>query len=145
MKCLRRNATGCANHNIAIHEVAVGDLVGRGVLVAEPDCGHSSVQPEGKGRKVEMVSLDHWMESPDAPSRIDVIKLDIEGGELAALEGARKLIGRFRPFIVCEALDEKTNKNVPGQAKLINYFASVNYTTHLAEGVHSPTIVAIPK
>lgn len=145
LQCLRRNAAECRNHNLNIHEVAVSDKAGSGVLVAEPDCGHSSVQQKGRGRKVQMVTLDHWIEGPGAPGRLDVIKLDIEGGELAALEGARNLIGRFRPFIVCEALDETINKNVPGQEKLLDFFASVNYATQFAVGVYSPTIVAVPQ
>ncbi len=92
-----------------------------------------------------MMALDHWIESPGTPKRIDVIKIDIEGGELVALEGARNLIRRFRPFIVCEALDETTNTNVPGQAKLLDYFASIDYATQFAEDVYSPTIVAVPQ
>lgn len=142
LRCLRKNAEECDSHNITIHERAVGGRVGHGVLVAEPDCGHSSVLQNGHGRKVKVVSLDSWMEDMGALSRIDVLKLDIEGGELAALEGARKLIDRFHPFIVCEALDRDGDESVPGQAKLLAFFSSINYTTYFADGVHSPTIVA---
>lgn len=81
----------------------------------------SSVQHDGSGMKVEMVTLDHWMKGLGAPSRVDVIKLDVEGGELAVLEGARKLIDRFRPFIVCEALDESTNKSRLGRERLLAF------------------------
>jgi len=144
LRCLRKNAAVCTNRNVTVHERAVSDIIGIGALLAKPDCGHSSVQQEGHGMKVQMVTLDHWMDEPGAPDHIDVIKLDIEGGELAALEGARNLIGRLRPFIVCEALDEKANEDVPGQAKLLNYFASMNYSTHVAHGTYSPTLVAAP-
>lgn len=35
-------------------------------------------------------------------SRLDLIKIDIEGGEAAALRGARQLIEKFRPAIISE-------------------------------------------
>lgn len=37
-----------------------------------------------------------------ALSRIDLVKIDIEGGELDVLRSAPKTLGRFRPFIIME-------------------------------------------
>lgn len=39
--------------------------------------------------------------------RLDVVKLDVEGSEVDALEGARKTVARFRPLILAEAEDER--------------------------------------
>jgi len=89
-----------------------------------------------------MLTLDHWLQISVEPARIDVIKFDIEGGELNALEGARNLIKRYRPLIVCEALNEGIRKGVPSQDKLLTFFSGINYSTCFAKGVHSPTIVA---
>lgn len=144
LRCLRRNAKECLSQNIAVVETAVGSIVGQGVLVAAPDCGHSQVQQEGRGARVPMTSLDHWINEPGAPGRVDAIKLDIEGGELLALEGARKLIAKYRPAIVCEALDEKLHENVPGQARLFSFLWGMGYAARFADNVHSPTIIAIP-
>ncbi len=144
LRCLRKNAAMCQNQNITLNKVAVGDHVGPGILVSEVDCGHSSVKSEGQGGKVDMLTLDHWLETSVEPDHIDVIKLDIEGGELNALEGGRNLIERYRPKIVCEALHEGIREGVPGQDKLLTFFTDVNYSTRFALGVHSPTIVATP-
>lgn len=38
-------------------------------------------------------------------SKVTFIKIDVEGGELEALQGMQKLIADNRPFIVCEVLD----------------------------------------
>jgi FkbM family methyltransferase len=39
--------------------------------------------------------------------RVDFIKLDVEGSEVDALEGARATIARFRPLMLLEAEDER--------------------------------------
>jgi FkbM family methyltransferase len=52
-------------------------------------------QQEG-GVQVEAVTLDSFVERAGI-DRLDLIKLDIEGAELAALQGARETIRRFRP------------------------------------------------
>jgi len=144
LKCLRKNSKECEYKNIDIHEVAVGGDVGFGVLVSMPDCGHSVVRKTGLGKKVPMVSLDRWMSSLAGNAQIDVVKIDIEGGELAALEGARKMIERHRPLIVCEAQDDASDATSERQTPLLKFFAEVNYSTRYAAGVHTPTIVATP-
>jgi len=50
----------------------------------------------GGGTQVEAVTLDSFVER-EGIDRLDLIKLDIEGAELAALQGARETIRRFRP------------------------------------------------
>lgn len=50
----------------------------------------------GEGPAAETVSIDDIVAERDL-ARVDLIKLDIEGAELAALHGAEKTIRRFRP------------------------------------------------
>jgi FkbM family methyltransferase len=52
-----------------------------------------------RARTVPVSPLDRLL---DESARIDLIKIDIEGGEAAALHGARRLIARDRPVIVSE-------------------------------------------
>ena len=47
------------------------------------------------------VSIDDYVRDKDL--RVDVIKMDIEGGEGAALDGARETIARFRPRLMISA------------------------------------------
>jgi FkbM family methyltransferase len=53
---------------------------------------------------VEAVSLDDYVSKNDIP-RIDLIKIDVEGGELEAFRGAERVLQAIRPVIVCEVLD----------------------------------------
>lgn len=54
---------------------------------------------------VEIRSLDSF-ELPD----VDFIKIDVEGGEMAVLEGARETILRCRPVLMVEVLDSRSTE-----------------------------------
>ncbi len=54
-----------------------------------------------KGQPVEGVRLDSWAQEA-ALSRLDVLKIDVEGVEPSVLAGARELIRRYRPVTVVE-------------------------------------------
>ena len=146
LRCLLRNAKACKNANIHIYEVAVSDDNAGGYLHAGKDCGHSSLMITGDGKKVATTTLDQWADSQNNLAHIDVIKLDIEGGEERALLGARKVIEKYRPTIICEALDSASATNeIPGQERLLKVLQSMNYITSFVADVHSPTIVALAR
>jgi hypothetical protein len=54
--------------------------------------GNSSIQQTG-GEDINVVSLDEHM----AGQRVTFIALDIEGGELAAIQGAKGIIAEQKP------------------------------------------------
>jgi hypothetical protein len=39
---------------------------------------------------------------------VDLIKIDVEGGEAETFRGADRLLGHLRPSIICEVLDRVT-------------------------------------
>jgi len=53
---------------------------------------------------VDTTTVDSYFESRQI-DRVDLVKIDTEGGELAVFRGASKLLSQFRPVIVCEVLD----------------------------------------
>ena len=53
---------------------------------------------------VDTVSLDEYVLQYQI-TQIDLIKIDVEGGELEAFRGANRVLGTVRPIIICEVLD----------------------------------------
>lgn len=69
----------------------------------EPEHGQNSVC------EVEVITLDCWRQMRGV-ERIDLIKMDIEGAELPALQGGKGLIEEFRPALLIE-LNEATSRS----------------------------------
>ncbi|HYG04846.1 MAG TPA: FkbM family methyltransferase [Stenotrophomonas sp.] len=86
-----------------------------GVLPLYGSCGQGSAQDPNRGlgslhgnpdsdpliALVEVTTLDAVVKALQLP-RLDLLKVDIEGGELPCLRGALDTIERFRPVVVVE-------------------------------------------
>ena len=60
--------------------------------------------------EVEAITLDEFIAKNNITGRIDLIKIDIEGAELFALQGMTKLLsGRDNPILILEMNDEMMN------------------------------------
>lgn len=86
---------------VEIVEAAVGDGP-RTVTFAAGDSdqtGHLVTDAAG-GTTVAVVSIDAWLSTGRRPP--DVVKIDVEGGEQAILDGALTLLTKYRPIVICE-------------------------------------------
>jgi FkbM family methyltransferase len=87
--------------------VAVGDAHGTACFrfSEEPNqTGWGSLLSEDKSMQetiVPVVTLDDWVRE-NKIRRVDFIKMDVEGAECRALQGATALLNQFRPIIVAE-------------------------------------------
>jgi FkbM family methyltransferase len=80
-------------NRIRLHQCAVGARRG---TVRFDDTGGVDAKVSDKGRTlIEMVPIDVMF----ATKRVSMIKMDIEGGEYAALIGAQQVIQRDRPIL----------------------------------------------
>jgi FkbM family methyltransferase len=142
LRCLRRTVGRQGLGNVFVHELAVGNTTGRGRLTMREDAGHSSVGAQGNGPEVQLTTLDDWRKlHPEG--RIQAIKMDIEGGELAALQGAHELLRRERPLLVCEVITESQGRKFSDPDKIFALLELLGYRWHRLEGTFEPTIVAV--
>jgi FkbM family methyltransferase len=141
--------------NVEVVAKAVSDKNGKGRFIMSRDnscnwleLGIETVEELIATEIVEMVSLDVFCEKME---RVDVIKIDIQGGELNALKGAEKIIRKHRPILFVEIMDySKDAKEARTYLHELGY--SIHYLTKNSQlvGTDSPDIfiswdvVAIP-
>ncbi|HLN48786.1 MAG TPA: FkbM family methyltransferase [Steroidobacteraceae bacterium] len=96
---------------------AVADRAGTGIFKEDPRLpGFSRLRMQGEaghnlgGSEVMVTSLDDVLIN----RTVDLIKLDIEGGELAALRGAVDTIKKWQPVIIFECASEYSLQAVNG-------------------------------
>ena len=98
---LRQNLALNGVTNCTVVEAAVGDEPGRVHLNGTGSAAQVGA-PAGPGKDgVPVVTLDGYAEGAGL-TRLDFIKMDIEGYEPAALEGGAELIARHQPPILME-------------------------------------------
>ena len=100
---VRANALG----NVTVSALALGDAardVGMWLRssLTGAESGTAAIVESGNAHlTVEMRPMDAWADEA-ALSRLDFIKLDVEGAELMVLAGAERTVGRLRPLILAE-------------------------------------------
>ena len=101
--------------NVSVQALALGDQERESELHVAEDAqsGHNSLMPpavtsETSRVRVRVARLDNWLQDQDI-DHVDFIKMDVEGGELAVLHGATRLLERQpRPVFLVEVQDIRT-------------------------------------
>lgn len=93
-------AVGAEVSETSFFQVVAGDATRNGLKPPATDDAVATIH-------VKTTALDLYLERAGLP-RVDVMKLDVEGGEIEALRGATKLLHDSRPVLICEVLDETT-------------------------------------
>lgn len=101
---IRHNVGLNAFPNVTIVSAAVHNVAGEIAFNVAVNNGRSSIHPIHTAREqitvpaitiYDYADQQHW-------TRLDVIKIDIEGNDCQALLGARQTLARFRPLIAFE-------------------------------------------
>lgn len=97
-----------------VEPYAVGAVAGEGRFfqVLSGDTTRNGLRPPASSDSVAPISvktipLDSYI-SEFSLERVDLVKMDVEGGEIEALRGATRMLSDLRPVLICEVLDAAT-------------------------------------
>lgn len=99
---LRRSVALNPRHTIHVYEAALAQAPGELEFTAfEAGHGGASLAPQPGGTVVRVAATT--LDALTAPlARVDLVKLDVEGAELRALQGGRRMLAEHRPLLVLE-------------------------------------------
>lgn len=118
--------------NITAINAAVGEMnVERELFLSGSDnLGMSSFQqPEnfsGQKEMVKVITIDEWFKRAGL-AKIDIIKLDVEGSELAALTGMKEILPNFKPIVIVEINSETLSMIGLTPEDICNYLKKINF------------------
>ena len=145
LRCLERTVGVNRDLPIVLHRLAVGDREGEAAFDEARDSGHSRLAPSRQGgRRVPMSSLDAVFAEQETKAPIRALKIDVEGAELHVLRGARRLLERHRPLVVCELVEESLRELGGSCADAVALLRSLGYEVVDLPGTWTPTTVARP-
>jgi len=138
---LRDNVLRNSYSNVVVVQSAIGSRKGLADFVrvdpsVSPDRGLGRLGTASNGAetiRVRSISLDEYVKRAPPP---DVLKCDVEGAERDVLDGARSLVERTRPIIVCETHSEG------GAVEVEGWFVAANYRTRWIDDTH---LLALPR
>jgi FkbM family methyltransferase len=131
---LQMNA--CANTKV--EEIALGEAEGRAELyvVEGRETGCNSLRPPNVRQSTHAVDvqvgrLDDYVRQQDL-ARVDFIKMDVEGAELAVLKGATEFLARKpRPVIFCEVQDLRTRAWGYAAREIVNFLSQRGFRWYI--------------
>jgi len=143
-------ANASLNHlsNIHVHSVAVAEHPGAAQLCVpvEPSWAHLEVHGRHPSADFELsvpvISIDTEIAEGRLPVP-DVVKIDVEGQEVAVLRGMRQTLATHEPVIICEL--HESNADVLALVGELGYAVSnLQGTTAVAQAGHIHILITTP-
>lgn len=119
--------------NVQVRHVAIAGHEGEATLFVclGRETGCNSLRPPAAEDPIEtvrvpVVTLDSCAEQAGI-RRVDLIKMDVEGAELAALSGSKRLLTSIRPVLLCELADVRTAPWGYSSVDIFDFVAAQGY------------------
>ena len=97
-------------NNCLTYQMALSDSNGKSTLyvpnveaIPTSSSLESEFYPDHSKIDISVMTMDHFVQTNNI-SKIDLVKIDVEGGELDVLRGMKRTIEKMRPFVICEIL-----------------------------------------
>jgi FkbM family methyltransferase len=106
LRYLERNVADNEANNVSIQSVGLYDKPGSLTLhvdASHPGGAHVAGDDgrDEENEEINVVTLDDWA-AERRLEKLDVVKMDIEGAELRALDGAHDVLRRLQPLLIIE-------------------------------------------
>lgn len=132
--CLRQNVRQNRLGNVTLVRAAAGPESGfAGLVVTEDNFGEVHLAPPGgaEAARVAVTTVDEQVASLGL-GRVDYIKIDVEGFELAALRGARRTLAANPKLLVqTEIVPAQAARYGFGVGDLVEFFSAYGLTPHV--------------
>lgn len=121
--------------NISAHNLGLADKPGKLTIYGSVESDlddmlptlYSSVGCETPLESIKLDTLDHFAAGNEI-SRVDVIKIDIEGAELPFLKGATGILEAFKPQLIVEMNRETFSKAGYTQSDVVSFLGEYGYS-----------------
>ncbi len=126
---LTRNLSLNKLENISVFPIALGAQNGHGtpLVMKENNLGRNKIIPEEGGGQIQITTIDLFCEEHHI-SKLDLIKLDVEGFEFQVLQGAAQTIQKFHPKLFVEISDQNLQEQGTSPQQVLDYIKSFGYT-----------------
>jgi FkbM family methyltransferase len=121
--------------NVRVEETALGAFEGEAemFMVLSGKAGYSSLRPpaddvsaDSARVRVKVSTIDHYVLSGDLMS-LDLVKIDVEGGELDVLRGAERAIDTYQPVFLIEVEDRRTRQWGYPASEILRFLSERGY------------------
>jgi FkbM family methyltransferase len=125
----------CDRNRIEIVSAAVAENTGTVSFVSASAQSRMIKEDEsclqGKVMEVQAIALDAWTAEGDInPS---LIKIDVEGAEAGILRGAKRLLHKDQPIIICEVLSDSAGAEVMAELPPFYMFWYIDENSGVSE------------
>ena len=112
--CLEKSKESFKFKNFHINKVGLSDQAGEATLFIDPiNMGGATLENDERDRHpltIQIITLDEYVEQNNI-SRMDVIKIDVEGLEEKIIIGGLNSIRKYKPTIIFECMHNEVQKN----------------------------------